>query len=55
MRIIGTDVTKFYQQADGIALLIADELGKKLYTSYFLQIINDDEKRLTFESFEDET
>ena len=53
-RISGTDVTKCYQRAAGIALLIADELEKNLYTEYFLHIINDDKKRLKFESFEDE-
>ena len=53
-RISGTDVTHFYQQASGIALLIVDELQKNLYTEYFLHIINDDEKRLKFDIFEDE-
>ena len=53
-RISGTDVTKCYQQAAGLALLIVDELEKKLYTAYFLHIINYDEKRLKFDIFEDE-
>ena len=53
-RISGTDVTKCYQHAAGIALLIADELEKNLYTEYLLHVINDDKKRLKFESFEDE-
>ena len=53
-RISGTDVTKCYQQAAGIDILIADKLEKNLYAEYFLHIITDDEKRLKFESFEDE-
>ena len=52
--ISGTDFTKCYQRAAGLALLIVDELQKNLYTAYFLHIINDDKKRLKFESFEDE-
>ena len=52
--IIGTYVTKWYQQASGLALLISDELENNLYTAYFLHIVNDDEQRLNFEIFEDE-
>ena len=52
-RISVTDVPKCYQQAVDLALLIADELEKSLYTSYFLHMINDDKKGLKFESFED--
>ena len=53
-RISGTDVTKCYQQAAGLSLMIEDELEKNIYAEYFLHTINYDKKRLKFEIFEDE-
>ena len=52
--ISGTDVSNCYQQAAGLALLIADELENSLCTACLLHILNDHKNRLKFESFKDE-
>ena len=42
-RIRGTDVTKCYQQAAGLAIMIADELERHLFGTFFSSKVEDNE------------
>ena len=55
-RIRGSDVTKCYQQAAGLVLMICDEFDKKLM-AYFLHIVQeeDGEQRVTLEACIDDS
>jgi hypothetical protein len=45
-RIRGTDVTKCYQQAAGLALMIANELDRHLFTTYFKDVYDRNSENL---------
>jgi hypothetical protein len=48
-RICGSDITKCYQQAAGLAIMIADELERQMLAAYFETVCNDNE---SFERFQ---
>eukprot|EP00957_Ditylum_brightwellii_P074242 5641520-Ditylum_brightwellii.AAC.1 len=52
-QIRGTDVTKCYQQAAGLALMIADELECHLIATFFDYVFNDPIKKEEFDNKED--
>ena len=52
-RIRGTDVTKCYQQAAGLAILISDIIKKHLFDEFFISLDNDALKWLDISKIDD--